>query len=171
MIEIRKATHDDASLLASISSETFYDTYAEFNTKADMDLFLKQHFDLEILKEEINKSGQEFWFLFLNNDLAGYIFLKENSHTDLPMEALEIARIYARKKYIGKGLGKKLMQTAIDQAKQKHKKVIWLGVWKQNPNAIQFYQKQGFEIFAEHTFLLGNDLQEDWVMKLNVANF
>jgi ribosomal protein S18 acetylase RimI-like enzyme len=42
---------------------------------------------------------------------------------------------------------------------------VWLGVWKENHRAIKFYERWGFEIFAEQEFILGNDHQIDWLMK------
>lgn len=31
--------------------------------------------------------------------------------------------------------------------------------------AIQFYKKQGFEYFDKHHFILGKDVQTDWLLK------
>jgi ribosomal protein S18 acetylase RimI-like enzyme len=81
---------------------------------------------------------------------------------------LEIARIYSIQKTIGKGVGKKLMQTCHDTARQKGKKILWLGVWKENQRAIDFYTNWGFEIFSEQKFVLGDDVQTDWLMKKNL---
>lgn len=81
------------------------------------------------------------------------------------LNALEIARLYVLKDKIGTGVGKGLMISSIDIAKQKSKQVIWLGVWEKNARAIDFYTKWGFEKFGEQEFLLGNDLQNDWLMK------
>jgi ribosomal protein S18 acetylase RimI-like enzyme len=78
---------------------------------------------------------------------------------------MEIARIYAMKQMIGKGAGKILMQSSIDIAKEKNKAVIWLGVWEKNQRAIDFYTKWGFEKFDETDFLLGSDVQRDWLMR------
>ena len=66
---------------------------------------------------------------------------------------------------IGKGVGKKLMQTCHDIARQKGKKILWLGVWKENHRAIDFYKSWGFEIFGDQEFILGDDVQTDWLMK------
>jgi diamine N-acetyltransferase len=39
---IKEATVEDAVLIANMSHQTFYDTFAAYNTKADMDKFLNQ---------------------------------------------------------------------------------------------------------------------------------
>jgi ribosomal protein S18 acetylase RimI-like enzyme len=66
---------------------------------------------------------------------------------------------------IGKGVGKALMEACIDLARQKGKEWIWLGVWEHNHRAIAFYEKMGFGIFDRHIFLLGQDIQYDWLMR------
>ena len=45
-------------------------------------------------------------------------------------------------------------------------KYIWLGVWQENPKAIQFYTKNGFEVFDQHVFKLGDEEQTDFLMRL-----
>ncbi len=61
------------------------------------------------------------------------------------------------------------MEQCIAVASQKQKEVIWLGVWKQNHSAISFYHKWGFEKFSTHQFILGDDVQTDWLMKKTLA--
>jgi ribosomal protein S18 acetylase RimI-like enzyme len=82
--------------------------------------------------------------------------------------AIEIERIYADKDYVGKNVGKLLMKTCINMAKERGHTFIWLGVWENNPRAIAFYEKYGFEKFGSHPFLLGSDLQTDLLMKKKI---
>ena len=44
----------------------------------------------------------------------------------------------------------------------------WLGVWENNFRAIKFYEKYGFKKIGQHNFLLGNDLQTDYLLVMNV---
>ena len=46
---------------------------------------------------------------------------------------------------------------------------LWLGVWEENPKAIQFYKKLGFVDFGEHEFDLGDERQRDIMMKLSLG--
>ena len=55
-------------------------------------------------------------------------------------------------------------------AKDKKSDYVWLGVWEENPRAISFYKKNGFEEFDKHIFKLGNDEQTDIMMKLKLNN-
>jgi len=166
MVQIRLAEATEAELVAEISRETFYDTFAVHNTVADMDKFMAEQFSKEQLVEEFSRGGHTFFLAWVDALPAGYIFLKDKSHTSLgSAAALEISRLYVRKDFIGKGIGKLLMLKAIAFAEQLQKEWIWLGVWEHNQPAIDFYTAFGYEKFAEHDFILGDDVQLDWLMK------
>ena len=77
---------------------------------------------------------------------------------------MEIVRLYARKAWIGKGVGARLMTTCINAAVQAGCDVIWLGVWERNLQAIAFYRRWGFGQVARQVFQLGDEAQQDWVM-------
>ena len=47
-------------------------------------------------------------------------------------------------------------------------KKVWLGVWEKNFRAIRFYKKYGFKKFGQHKFLLGNDLQTDYLLEMDL---
>jgi ribosomal protein S18 acetylase RimI-like enzyme len=60
------------------------------------------------------------------------------------------------------------MQSCIQYAKANAYEILWLGVWEKNPKAISFYTKEGFKHFGEHDFLLGDDVQKDHLLKLDL---
>jgi len=166
-IRIREATTADATLIADLSRQTFYDAFARDNTPEDMDKFLNEQFTREKLMEEVGAANNVFLLAYVGNEVAGYVRLRETSNP-LIMDngpAVEIARIYAVQQSIGKGIGSALMQQCLDIARKKNARIIWLGVWEKNQKAIAFYTKWGFEKFGEHLFMLGNDPQTDWLMK------
>lgn len=166
---IRHATLEDASLIADISRRTFYDTYAEHNTKSNMEKFMNEQFTHENLQSEVTEPGNTFLLAFYDSELAGYARLRE-TETEIfkNKNAIEIARIYATKNFIGKGIGKELIQKCIEVAKEKHSEIIWLCVWEKNERAIDFYIKCGFAKCGKQNFILGDDVQQDWLMKRNL---
>ncbi|HEY0040376.1 MAG TPA: GNAT family N-acetyltransferase, partial [Flavisolibacter sp.] len=162
---IRSATKEDAELIADISRQTFYDTFAADNTKEDMDKFLREQFTKGRLMLEVGSPENSFLLAYFDDKVAGYIKLREGKQ---PIEligtaSLELARLYVVKDFIGKRIGAALMQKAIAVAKEKSKHIIWLGVWEKNQRAIDFYHRFGFTKFGECDFLLGNDVQRDWL--------
>lgn len=166
-LTLRTATKEDAELIADISQQTFRDTFAADNTKEDMDKFLCEQFTKGRLMLEVGTPENNFLLAYVDNSLAGYVKLRD---AKAPVElknvpSLEIARLYVLKDYLSKGIGAALMKASIEAAEAKQKKVVWLGVWEKNERAIAFYTRWGFQKFGEWDFLLGNDLQRDWLMK------
>lgn len=166
-ITIRTASKENAALIADLSRQTFLETFAKYNSKANMDKFMNEQFTKKTLMEEVGSSNNIFLLAYHNTGVAGYARLREYN---IPpgigtIHVLEIARIYAVSSMIGKGVGSALMGKCVEIAKEKEKKCVWLGVWQENHRAISFYSRWGFEIFATHDFLLGDDVQKDWLMK------
>jgi diamine N-acetyltransferase len=163
-IVIREATTADAALIADLSRQTFYDTFAAANTEEDMAQFLNEQFTPDALMAEVGAPGNIFLLAYEGETPAGYARLRETK-ADVAENKIEIARLYATIEMIGKGVGKALMQACIDLAKQQQKRIIYLGVWEKNERAIRFYTAWGFEKVGEHIFVLGRDVQRDWEMQ------
>ena len=164
LVTIRYATPADAELIADMSRTSFYEAFVKDNTKEDMDIFMNEQFTKEALMKEVQLGEGIFMLASIHDEPVGYarLRLKNNLAHE---QAIEIARIYALAKAIGKGVGKALMQECISKANELKMKYIWLGVWEKNERAVAFYKRWGFERFSEHQFLLGSDLQTDWLMK------
>jgi ribosomal protein S18 acetylase RimI-like enzyme len=166
-VSIRYAMPEDAGLIADLSRQTFYDAFAAANNPEDIEKFMNEQFTREQLMAEVTDPASIFLLATVEGEVAGYARLREVPN---PPElgntpAIEIARIYSITQTIGKGVGKALMEECIAIAIEKGKQLIWLGVWEHNQRAISFYTKWGFERFSEHTFVVGNDPQTDWMMK------
>ncbi|MBD0833646.1 GNAT family N-acetyltransferase [Aestuariibaculum sediminum] len=170
-MNIRKGTTDDLEVLKEVGQRTFIETFAPHNSEENMKNYLENGFSEEKLQIELNDPYSEFYFIELKGHVIGY--LKVNfgpSQTELQDDqSLEIERIYVLKLFHGKKVGQLLYEKAIDMAKTRHLKYVWLGVWEKNERAIRFYEKNGFEAFDTHVFELGNDKQTDILMKLNLV--
>lgn len=166
-LSIRYAAEDDAAVIADISRQTFYETFSSFNSKVNMNIFMNVQFTKGRLMLEVGMPENVFLLAYRDNEIAGYAKLRDSRHpkTLESTSALEIARLYALPPLIGKGIGKLLMEKSLEIAKEKNKDTVWLGVWKGNKKAIDFYTLWGFSIFDECDFILGNELQKDWLMK------
>ncbi|HEY4286033.1 MAG TPA: GNAT family N-acetyltransferase [Puia sp.] len=166
-IQIRVAGVEDAALVAGLSRRTFYETFAPHNTEENMRIFLEEQFPPERQMAEVGAQGRIFLLAYIGDEAAGYASMRE---TDPPSgledkKSIEIVQLYSEQKMIGKGVGAALMQACLDQARQRGKDWVWLGVWEHNQRAIAFYHKWGFQRFGEHVFLVGLDAQTDWWMK------
>jgi ribosomal protein S18 acetylase RimI-like enzyme len=172
-MELRYATIEDAKNLCRFARQTFYDTYAWYNNEQDMAAYLGEYFTLAKIKEDINNLHTTFLLALDKDALCGYIKLIWRNRPDVPgmhEKQLEIARLYTDKSFIGKGVGRQMMEACIDFAIKGNANIIWLDVWKENKRAVQFYTKWGFEIAVDWTFVLGTDKQEDYIMMKRFAD-
>ena len=164
--QIRFANEDDAELIADLSRKTFYETFGYVNTKENMEKFMNDQFGRETLMFEVGERGNTFLLAFDGENPVGYAKMREGiKHPEFEeKDAIEIARIYSINTYLGTGVGQQLMRQCMFFAKHIKKEIVWLGVWEKNPRAIAFYTKWGFEKFGEQNFILGEDVQRDWLM-------
>lgn len=173
-LKIKRVLPVDIETLQTISRTTFFETFSESNSKENMEKYLEEGFSAERLTSELSDESSEFYFAVLADDIIGYLKLNLGlSQTELKDDkALEIERIYVLKEFHGKKVGQLLYDKAIEIAYQLKADYIWLGVWEENPRAINFYKKNGFVEFDQHIFKLGDDDQTDIMMKkkLNIPN-
>ncbi|OKL41103.1 GNAT family N-acetyltransferase [Pontibacter flavimaris] len=171
-IDIRKATESDLDLLQKIGRQTFSETFSAANTEENLKQYLQEGFSAEKLAAELRDPGSAFYFALLGTDVIGYLKLNVGqSQTELKDDsALEIERIYVLKEFHGSRVGQRLFEQAIQTARQKNLDYVWLGVWEENPRAINFYRKNGFVAFGKHTFRLGQDEQTDIMMKRSLKD-
>lgn len=166
-IILRKIDEKDVKSLQEIAKQTFFDTFSPHNTAENMEKYLNEGFTTEKLTSEIQNENSQFYFALSDNEVIGY--LKVNSgdaQTELQdKNSLEIERIYVSKDFHGKKVGQILYDKALEIAKNKNLKYVWLGVWEENHRAVQFYKKNGFVEFDQHIFLFGDEKQTDLMMK------
>lgn len=169
-MQIRKLNITDLENLQKLSIKTFRETFEEVNTEEDMQKYLAENLSLEKLKSELENPNSEFYFVENENEVLGYLKINfgDAQTENQGNEALEIERIYVLKEFFSLKIGQILFEKSVEIAKEKSMKFIWLGVWEENKRAIRFYEKNGFEIFGKHDFVLGTDVQTDLLMKLKI---
>lgn len=169
-MNIRKVSLNDIEHLREIGKLTFTETFSSDNSEENMKEYLENGFSTEKIKSELIDKNVEFYFAELDGKVIGYLKVNVGeSQTEMVVKnALEIERIYVLKEFHGKKVGQILYDKALELAKEKNVKNVWLGVWEENPRAIRFYKKNGFVEFDKHIFKLGNDEQTDIMMKLTL---
>ena len=123
--------------------------------------FLAETYSAEKLSAELANSESVTFIAYKNGTPLGYLKLNiGNAKTEKCLgNALEIQRIYILKSAKGQGIGSAFMQIAENFS------TIWLGVWEHNEPAKKFYKSKGYEKFSQHTFVIGDDMQTDFLLK------
>ena len=171
-IEFKKCTLTDLDVLREFAADIFYKTFADLNTPENMEAYLKTAFSAEQIRAELLNENSAFYFAYADGKLAGYFKLNAaGAQTELnDSDALELERIYAAPEFHGRGVGQALMDKALTIAREQGKSYVWLGVWEKNEKAIRFYSKNGFYKISTHTFVIGDDAQTDYIMRLDLTN-
>ncbi len=167
---VHRVEKTDLLALQEISRQTFFDTFGEVNTIEDMNHYLKVNLSMEQLTLELSNPSTFFYFAKSGNEILAYLKLNEaeaqTEKRDIP--SIEIERIYVRKEYQNRGVGQFLLDFSFQLTKDKKMKLIWLGVWEHNVSAIRFYDRNQFQFFGKHSFMLGSDEQTDLLMELHL---
>ena len=170
-MKIKKCSLDDILDLQKIYRQTFFETFSEQNSEENMRIFLDKAYNEEKLKSEIEDKESETFLAVENQKILGVLKINTgNAETESGLEnSLEIQRIYILKESKGLGIGTVFMNLAEKKARELGVSFIWLGVWEKNFPAQKFYTDKGFRRFSEHAFVLGDDIQTDFLMKKELS--
>ena len=147
---IRKATMQDISRIAEIIvfgkrvayRPTFQNVFVSFN-------------DLQVSKlmEEFHANSTSIDNMLIYDDgiLKGVINRRFEGDT------VELIAFYVEPFLKGIGIGRKLMEAVISQAKENHIKKIYLWVIRDNLSARKFYEATGFKETSETCLFEGTD--------------
>ncbi len=166
-MELVECTLDRINDLESVAKTTFKETFGEQNSEEDMCKYLAEAYAKDVLVNEIEDPDSKTYLAYSDGKVVGYLKINkgaaqsEKGYTN----SLEIQRIYVLKEAKGQGIGSAFLALAESKAKEWQLAYIWLGVWEHNEKAKAFYKAKGFVKFSEHTFVLGNDRQTDYLLK------
>jgi diamine N-acetyltransferase len=165
---LRRATSADARMLAELAARLFEDTFGPDNDPQDMRSYLAGSFSEEKQRGEIeDPDGAVFLAVGPPDQAIGFAAMRRGTRGDgvNGERPAEVNRIYADRPWHGRGVGAALMKACVEQARAWSCDALWLAVWECNPRAIAFYEKSGFRKVGRQTFLLGRDVQHDYVME------
>ena len=165
---IRRATTQDAALLAELGASTFREAFADVNRPEDMNAYVAEAFTPSEVRLALEDRRCTYWIaLDAVGEALGYAKLREGPVPSVVREvpSVEIHRLYVAKHAIGTGLGSALMRTTLAHAAGCAFESVWLGVWEHNTRALDFYARWGFVKVGQHAFRLGSEEQTDFIMK------
>lgn len=164
---IRRASLEDAALLAELGARTFTETFAEINTPEDMAAYLAAAFTTEQLEAELRDPASTFLIAEADGVPAGYakLYAGQPEACIVGPRPVELVRLYVLREFLGRAAGAALMSACMDEARSAGHDTIWLGVWEHNERAKAFYRKWGFREVGSHVFQLGSDAQTDLLLE------
>jgi ribosomal protein S18 acetylase RimI-like enzyme len=167
-VVLRPAVAADAALIAELGARTFSETFAADNSPGDLEAYLRSAFSPDLQGAELADPRNRFFVLEAEGAAIGYAQLRAGA---TPPEVvgprpIELARIYVVRARLGRGMGARLLDHVLAEARRGGAETVWLGVWEHNERALAFYRKRSFRLVGDHTFWVGSDPQRDLLMEL-----
>lgn len=77
-VKLKTCNREDLQILQDISIETFNDTFKGQNSPENMKAYLERAFHSKQLEKELSNSSSEFFFVYVNHEVAGYVKININ---------------------------------------------------------------------------------------------
>ena len=154
-----------------VARQSFIDAFEKVSEPESFKSYISTAFLPDILRGELMDDKIAIYFLQNDeNETVGYVKLRwDRSEEFFPNEsALELQRIYLLEQFWSKGYGKIILDFSEKYAFEHNFTWIWLVVWSENHGAIRFYEREGWEKFAQKDFQFGNEIHVDPVFKKRI---
>ena len=163
VVQIRRASVDDAAALAAFGAKTFAETFGAFHTPADLAMHLAEAFGVPQQMAELADPAMVTLLAEIDGAIAGFtqVYAGEVPDCVTGPAPIEIKRFYVDTPWHGQGVAQRLIAAAYEVARARGAQTVWLGVWEHNARALAFYQRQGFTPVGAHTFVVGTDPTTD----------
>ena len=167
-ITYRPADVSDAEAIDGIFRQSFIDTFAHLYRPEDLQAFLGK-FTLDSWEAELADTRFRVQIAEADGQPVGYVKM---GPPELPVTrerpAIEIRQFYLLQEWHGLGVAQALMDWAMDEARACGAEDIFLTVFTDNHRARRFYRRYGFEEIGPYKFMVGEQADEDVIMKAAV---
>ena len=163
MITFKKAAEKDISLLQSLAEKSWNSAYSKILSKDQIEYMLAEMYSSAEISNQLKNPNYFYYFILQNEVPAGFIGFEFH----YGKETTKLHRIYLLEEFKGKGLGKKGLEFLKEKVSETSNNRIILNVNKDNP-AKAMYESQGFQVFHEEVFDIGNGfVMDDYLLEFN----
>ena len=162
-MKIVVATENHLPIINQIAHETWYPTFGNILSEAQIGYMLNWMYSIDSLKSQVEEQGHHFILAQEDGKYLGYASYELNYKSE---SKTKIHKIYILPSAQGKGIGKVLMQYIEQEAIKAHNHSLLLNVNRNNKQALAFYNKFGFSAIGTENIDIGNGyLMEDFIME------
>jgi ribosomal protein S18 acetylase RimI-like enzyme len=168
-VHYRDANDCDADALAALFRDAFTETFEHLYDPSDLTAFLAQHTAAHWAEQLRNPA---FAVRVAEQD-GQAVGLAKIGPVKLPVEdpssSLELRQLYVLGPVRGSGVAAELTEWAIREARSRGARNLYLSVFTENIRAKKFYLRRGFVELGPVVFMVGNQADQDVIMKLALA--
>ena len=168
-VTYRTATVADVPAIDRVFRASFCDTFAHLYRPQDLTAFLGK-FTNRAWTEEITDLRYAFRLAEDDGEAVGYVKLGPSS---LPVQAngpaIELRQLYVLSSHLGTGVGADAGGLGDShEARRARRQELYLTVYTHNHRARRFYARYGFEELGPYAFMVGEQADEDIIMRLKL---
>ncbi|AMU56306.1 N-acetyltransferase [Mycobacteroides abscessus] len=174
-IQVSIATAADSAELATVAARTFPLACPPSSKPENVAAFIAANLSTSNFDEYLRDNR----VLVARTDdaaIVGYAMLVDGITEDPDVQravtlrpATQLSKMYVLPEFHQAGVAALLMSAALTEAAAGGANGVWLGVNQENERAQRFYLKHGFTRSGTNTFLVGERLENDYVMQRSVA--
>lgn len=162
----RTAAQRDAERLVTLFHGCFRNTFGHMYKPEDLALFLDGHTP-ELWRDQLETADFAVRLVEDGDEIAGFIKLGPLRLPVAPRgKAVELRQLYVLKPWQGSGAARELMDWVMAEARRRGADELYLSVFTENHRARRFYARYGFEEVGPYAFMVGNQADEDIIMRL-----
>ena len=167
-ISYRSAGKGDAAAIDRIFRTSFCDTFAHLYRPEDLETFLSK-FTIDAWTAELGDERYHFQVAEADGEIVGFVKL---GPPELPVQrtgpAIELRQLYILHEWRGLGAAQALMDWVLAEAKARGGQELYLTVYTENWRARRFYEKYGFVEVGPYKFMVGEQADEDIIMRASL---
>jgi len=167
-MEFLKATENDIPLIQELARKSWENAYAEILSSEQMEYMLSTMYSAEEIGNHLQQPNYHYFLIKdqTQDSFDGFI----GYEVDYEEKTTKLHRIYLTPESKGKGLGKAALAFLNEKVKEIGDERIILNVNKHN-SARKFYESQGYKVFDEGIFDIGNGyVMDDYLMEVLIQN-
>lgn len=158
---LRAATAADAEALAVLGTQVFLDTCAPDGVRPSLAAEVLAQHSPAVVAAQLADPALHFVVAERAGHLLGYVETRRPAPPPLPAiaagPATEVVRLYVQRAQQRRGLGRRLLQAALDEATRRGDARAWLTAWNGNRRALAFYAALGWRDVGAVEYRLGDE--------------
>jgi len=155
----------DIEAVAALANEIWKEHFVDIIGQAQVDYMLEKFQSTAAIASQISQ-GYQYYLLIHEGQNVGYLAVVPSPDTS----SAQLSKIYVRKQYRGRGLGKVAIVFVEDLCRQMGLRTLWLTVNKRNLRPIAFYEHVGFvNLGGTVQDIGGGFVMDDYKMQKNIV--
>lgn len=168
---LRPATEADVPALARLARDSFVAAFGHLYQPDDLALFLGEWRTEKAYRDALAVPAKRIQLAEKDGQPVAYALIVLGDGMDgrpepRPQRPVFLSQLYCAAEATGLGLGAKLMDWVIGEARAWGADAVQLSVFSENFGAQRFYQRYGFRKVADIDFWVGNQRDDEFLYEL-----